>query len=489
MRFAKHTAAVVCALLGLAAVAAPAASASQSQIDFFEAPQQLLNTAGRATAVQQLTSLGVHALRIQLTWSTVAPKPNSRTKPKLNLASPASYNWGQYFYLIQEAQTLHWKVLLTVTGAAPCWASACATTNPKHESKTEKAQALVTDPNPTYYGKFLQAIGKEFGSYVKLYSIWNEPNQPQFLLPQYVGKQVKSALIYRQLWLKGYAGLKASGHFSGMKVLFGETSPYGNRYADIPAPLTFMRTALCLSSTYERSSSCGRIPAAGYAQHPYDQKQGPYWSPPSYDGGANDVTMASLGNLSSALDKAAAAGALPANLPIYITEYGVQSKPNQALGVPVAQQAEYDAIAEQIAYKNPRVASFEQYLLTDDPDPGEGSFQTGLEYVNGQPKPLYDGYRLPLTATVEGGSKVAFWGLVRPASGTATTVTLQYSANGGKTWSALLSAQTNTHGYWTASGNFAAGRVWRVQWTAPGGTVYDGPAIRAYVPGSRRPAS
>jgi hypothetical protein len=488
MRLPRSTA-IVCAALALFSVAAPAASASQSQIDFFEAPQQLLYSGLREQTIPQLASLGVHALRIQLIWENVAPAKNSRKKPNVNLASPASYNWGQYLYLIQEAQSLHWPVLLTVTGAAPCWASACASINPRHESARQKASAIVTNPNPLYYGKFLHAVGVEFGAYVKLYSIWNEPNQPQMLLPQYVHGTVQSAVIYRKLWLKGYAGLKASGHFAGMRVLFGETSPYGNKPSDIPAPLIFMRAALCLSASYQRSSSCGRIPAAGYAQHPYDQKQGPYWIPPRYDGGANDVTMASLGNLSSALDKAAAAGALPAHLPIYITEYGVQSKPNQLLGVPLPQQAEYDAIAEQMAYNNPRVASFDQYLLTDDPNPGEGSFQTGLETVKGKPKPLYYGYRLPLTVTVQHGSKVAFWGLVRPAGGASSTVTLEDSANNGKTWSKLLSAQTNARGYWSATGGFVAGRVWRVQWTAPDGTVQDGAKIRAYIPGSGRPAS
>ena len=296
-------------------------------------------------------------------------------------------------------------------------------------------------------------------------------------------------MIYRNLWLKGYAGLKASGNFSGMKVLFGETSPVGNKPYDIVAPLTFMRAALCLSSSYQRSAGCGRIPAAGYAQHPYDQKQGPYWVPPSYLDGADDVTMASLGQLSSALDKAAAAGALPAHLPIYITEYGVQSKPNLLLGVPVAQQAEYDAIAEQMAYKNPRVASFDQYLLTDDPNPGEGSFQTGLETVTAHPKPLYHGYPVPLTVTVQNGSKVAFWGLVRPDGGSDSPLMVQYSSNHGKTWSKLLSATTDANGYWSASGNFVAQRVWRVQWTGPDGTVYNGPAIRAYIPGSSKPAT
>ena len=52
----------------------------------------------------------------------------------------------------------------------------------------------------------------------------------------------------------------------------------------------------------------------------------------------------------------------------------------------VAKQAEFDAIAEHIAYENPRVAAFSQYLLKDDPlggAPGSSvhggtvGFQTG----------------------------------------------------------------------------------------------------------------
>ena len=54
-------------------------------------------------------------------------------------------------------------------------------------------------------------------------------------------------------------------------------------------------------------------------------------------------------------------------MPIYLTEFGVQSKPNRELGVSVAKQAQFDAIDEHIAWSNPRVAAFSQYLLKDDP--------------------------------------------------------------------------------------------------------------------------
>jgi len=310
--------------------------------------------------------------------------------------------------LIQEAQTLHWTVLLTVTGAAPCWASACATTHIKHESMRQKLDAIVTNPNPTYYGQFLQAVGREFGSYVKLYSIWNEPNQPQMLLPQYVHNQVESAVIYRNLWLKGYAGLKASGNFSGMKVLFGETSPVGNKPYDIVAPLTFMRAALCLSSSYQRSAGCGRIPAAGYAQHPYDQKQGPYWVPPSYLDGADDVTMASLGS-----SRARSTRRPPPAL--YRLTCRSTSPSTGSRASPIYCSA-YRSPSKRSTTRSPSrwlTRTRESRPLTSTahgrPQPGRGSFQTGLETVTAHPKPLYHGYPVPLTVTVQNGSKVAFW--------------------------------------------------------------------------------
>ncbi len=112
----------------------------------------------------------------------------------------------------------------------------------------------------------------------------------------------------------------------------------------------------------------------------------------------------------------------------------MQSFPNKQLGVPGGMQAEYDAMAEQIAYNNPRVAAFSQYLLRDDPvggGPGASvhggtvGFQTGLEYVHGEPKPLYYSWPVPLTVTKRTHG-VALWGLVRAAAG-ATDVTVLVS--------------------------------------------------------------
>ena len=56
-----------------------------------------------------------------------------------------------------------------------------------------------------------------------------------------------------------------------------------------------------------------------------------------------------LPRLVNALNLAARAHAIKPGMMIYLTEYGVQSKPNRFEGVSVAKQAEYDAISERIA--------------------------------------------------------------------------------------------------------------------------------------------
>ena len=165
----------------------------------------------------------------------------------------------------------------------------------------------------------------------------------------------------------------------------------------------------------------------------------------------------------------------------------MQSKPNRQLGVSVAKQAEYDAMAEHIAWSNSRVAAFSQYLLKDDPTGGApgasvhgGSvgFQTGLEYVSGARKPLYFGWPVPLTVSKHGHS-FSLWGLVRPATG-ATKVTVLVRAKGSKKYRTLKTVDDRRH---AATGHSApphAGSTGACAGSAPHGVKYEGPPIEAH---------
>jgi len=463
--------ALICSLV-LAGVLAADAIASHSQSAFFEAPGLLLNPATRHSTTAVLQRLGVNALRVELSWHTVAPQPSSIRRPAFDATDPAAYNWGRYDALIEEAHRLGWSVLLTVTSPVPRWATA----NPRSGS-------LVTRPSSRQFEQFMTAVGRHYAGEVSLFAIWNEPNHHEFLEPQFNPNGTPaSPLIYRSLFQAGYAGLQAAG-IAHPAVLIGETAPEGEAYASPPVragsahnvgPLVFLRDTLCLNSRYRRSGSCASLQPSGWAIHPYANAAGPLSVPFNPE----SVTIGSLGRITGALDLAARAHAIPAHLPVYITEFGVMSKPNRYQGVSVAQQAEYDAIAERAAYENPRVASFSQYLLRDDPVSARHvSFQTGLEYVNGTPKPLFGGFSVPLTVSRRGHAYL-LWGHVRPAS-SATTVTVEAERAGSRRFTALSQVATNNSGYWQLYTTVAAGR-WRVRWTSPAGARYLGPAIRAY---------
>ncbi len=464
-------AALLAALLS-ASVLAPAALASHTQSTFFEAPGMLLNPATRPNAVATLRRLGVNAIRVELSWHTVAPSANSVRRPAFDATDPSRYDWAAYDPLIEEAHRLGWQVLLTVTSPVPRWATA----EPRHDS-------LVTHPDPRQFQSFMTAVARHYGQEVSLFSIWNEPNHHEFLEPQFNRDgSPASPRIYRALYQAGYAGLQAGG-IAHPRVLIGETAPEGETHPRTPvrahsgynmSPLLFLRATLCLDASYRRSRSCGSLPTSGWGVHPYSSAAGPFFVPRDPE----TVTIGTLSRITRALDRAARAGAVPAHLPVYVTEFGVMSKPNRYQGVPLATQAEYDAIDEHIAYANPRVASFSQYLLRDDPPRGHKVvFQTGLMFANGKAKPLLAGFPLPLTVTRHGRS-YSLWGFVRPAH-EATLVTVEAERPGSHRFGVLTRVQTDARGYWTLASSVAA-KSWRVHWVSAQGASYTGPPIRAY---------
>jgi hypothetical protein len=466
------------ASLAGAVVGASPALASHSQQNFFEASNTLLNPATRARTFPVLEHLGVKALRIELYWYAVAPKPTSAAKPSFDATNPVNYDWSAYDPVLEEAHRLGWTVLLTITSPVPRW----ATSNHK--------APYVTRPDDRDFQEFVTAVARHFGSEVSIYSIWNEPNHPAFLQPQFAANgKPASPRIYRGLYQAAYAGLQAAG-LANPKVLFGETAPTGYDRVNARrmgllhdvAPLAFLREALCLNGHYVKSRSCGPLAMSGYAHHAYTIAVRPTFVPR----GSDEVMIGSIFRLTRALDLAARAHAIPAHLPLYLTEFGVQSFPNRQLGVSVGVQAERDAWAEQIAWSNPRVAAFSQYLLRDDPVGGRPGaslhggtvgFQTGLEYSNGRPKPLYYGWPVQLSVARHGHG-YSLWGLIRPSAG-ATRVTILVKARHARKYRTLTTVTTNPQGYWALRSSFR-GEVWRVRWVSPAGVRYDGAPVRAH---------
>ena len=441
----------VVAVLLLGAVAP--AEAARTQPLYFDAPE-LRNPAARDATLDELQTLGVRAVRVVLYWQDVAPEPGRNDAPSVDLADPGSYTWGSYEEAVAAAHARGFEVLITLTTPGPRWAM---------RANIDR----LTRPSPAQFRKFATAAGRQFGDRVNAWAALNEPNHPDFLLPQYAkGGKPLSPRIYRGLFQAMDAGLEANGNGSDT-LLMGETAPRGT--GRVVHPVTFLRLALCLNGKWKMSSKCGRLDVDGWAHHPYTTKVGPWFEPPS----PNDVTIGVLPRLTRALDRATRAGAFTRRsaMPLWLTEFGIQSTPDRYFGVSLAKQVEYRAIAERMAWSNPRVRAFSQYLLRDDqPVQSEtgrsryGGFESGLRFSTGREKPALSGFRLSLAALRTGrSSRVSLWGVVRPAGG-PVDATVLYGDRGSKTFRRLKSVRTDARGYFTLRTRFKKGRRYRLKW-------------------------
>jgi len=455
------------ALLALlaAALLAPAAHASSSQVMTFEAPGELLRDDAREATLDEIQGLGVNQVRALVYWRQFSARPTWKAQPAFDTADPDAYpagTWDVLDRLVDSIQRRKMTVQLTLTGPVPTWA-------------TKRHKGKVDDPSPKLFGRWVRAVARRYGDRVNLWSIWNEPNHPGFLGPQFKNLKPHTPRLYRQLYAAGEGAIHGVTGGSNDKVLFGETAPIGN--VNVVSPLAFLRGALCLSKDYKKSSGCRKLRIDGYAHHAYTRKAGPTFVSKDTD----EVSIGSLSRLTSALDKAARAGAIASGRGIYLTEFGIQSKPDPFAGVTLQRQAEYIAISERIAYANPRVKAFSQYLLSDD-QPHKGSktkrysgFETGLRTSKGKKKPAYNAFILPLAVKRYGSSDVG-WGRVRPATG-STQVTIEHKVGNGS-WKRLTALQTGgVYGFKT---QHRSKHRYRAKWTRPDGGTITGPPIRAY---------
>jgi uncharacterized membrane protein YgcG len=252
------------------------------------------------------------------------------------------------------------RVQLALVGPAPAW----ATGNKKIGPYKPKAK---------YFGDFARATAQHFGGLVDRYSIWNEPNYVGWIAP--LGSAAKT---YRAMYVEGYAAVKAAN--PNAQVLIAETSPYAIKKR-ATAPLAFLRSMTCANKSFTKAS-CGGLVADGYAHHPYDFDHAPSYKFP----GGDNVTINTLGRLTDALDKLAAAGGLKTPgggaLDLYLTEYGYFRSGKRR--VAESKRAKYLVQGFQIAQANPRVRAMLQYLLAQ-PAKKYRFFDTSIVSTKGKP--------------------------------------------------------------------------------------------------------
>ncbi|MGH2981632.1 MAG: hypothetical protein ACRDKV_06285 [Solirubrobacterales bacterium] len=464
---------------------APRAAASPDQFAVLDPTPQLLNgvTAGRrADILDRLQALGVDSMRIQVQWVHLAPSAHSSSKPPgFDGGDPGDYP-GQSFEvldsIVRGAKARGLDPLLTPTGPIPEWAS-------------RSNRGNLFDPDPDEFEDFVRSLGRRYDGTcvppdcsgpgdplprVSQWSVYNEPNLKTFLRPQRTrdGRTI-SGRIYRRLFLAAQRGLADSGHQRDM-LLIGETAP--SRGSTSTPPLKFLRQVFCLSRRYRPVRNCTPIEADGWAHHPYNPHIPPWQKPKRTN--RSIISIGSINKLVRALRRVYRADATPKRLPVYVTEYGIESYPQGGFGVNLQRQAEFLGIAEYLLYRNRWISSFAQYLLDDDQNPRRLlSFQTGLRFANGFPKPSYDAFSLTMVARQRGRAKVRIWGHVRPGEG-PYEVQVGYRNGDEGPGRKLVTAHTDADGYFRFTARYRRAREWQATSRLPSGAILEGPFIRSY---------
>jgi hypothetical protein len=490
---------VVLACGALLAAGAPPAAASPNQISILEDDVQLFANPTRTLAA--LRSLGAQVVRVSVQWDAIAPRPNSVRRPRsFDAENPAAYPrgaWATYDKIDTLAQADGLRVYFQLGNGAPRWAQGSG--QPPHPSSHPG-----WEPSPGEFEAFVHAVGARYsGMYrpagsstplprVSFWSVWNEPNYGYELSPQGVPGHLtieNSPRVYRGLLDAAWSGLRQTGHGTDT-ILFGDFGPRGGVWGEFQSmkPLVFLRALYCVDSRYRqlrgsaaairgcpttaagsrrfRAQHPALFQASGLADHMWMR-----WYPPNHEAqpDPDNASLAEIGNLVSALDRVQEVYGSRARLPVYDTEFGyITDPPNKStIHLPGLAPAKYPSPAtaayylnwaEYISWKNPRIVSFDQYLLRDPPSFSKPyvSWSSGLlDWERGEPKATYAAWVLPLYLPVTStslGRSLETWGCIRPApyafmdTGRPQVAEIQFAPGNSKSFTTVQVIAVNATG-------------------------------------------
>jgi hypothetical protein len=377
---------LIAAILVAAVLAPVATSADRMWIGFHDDPMFRFD-ADRATELDTATATNKSSiLRTLVTWANVAAeKPANASNP----FDPA-YKFDDLDEFVRNAQARNAEVVITIWGT-PKWANGGKTPN-------------FLPTSMSTFQNFTKALASRYSGrypgypFVRFYGIWNESNLGNFLSPQFnsAGKIVSPA-AYAKLAAAGIAGLKAGN--SKALVAIGETSSNGRNKpksgaTDSVRPGTFAEGV---------AKANKKLKFDAWAHHPYPV---PVNRKPTQKVMWPNVALSSLPQFEPSIDKWFGRK----NIPVWITEYGNETKPGEPAGVTESQQASYLTQAIAIAKKDPRVPMFVWFVMKDS----TGSlWQSGVYRKTGGSKPAQNKFAAaaaPLNPvngklSVKGGTK------------------------------------------------------------------------------------
>jgi hypothetical protein len=351
---------VALVFVGAAASRATAATIPRPMLVGFQDEASFLWSEQRFENFDLAAEAHARIVRVTASWRELAPtRPAVPTNP-----SDPAYRFDGLDDFIFHSQFRGMQVLLTIANT------------PKWASTTHKPNAA---PAPATLGAFCSAIAARYNGqnghpFVGYYSVWNEPNLDQFLHPQFDarGRDIGPAL-YAGMARACYTSIKRAN--PSAKVALGETSPRGHdkttRGSQMShSPGRFMQLV---------AASRPQVRFDAWAHHPYpegfaDKPIGKFRWP--------NIGIGDLGRLELEVRKAFRRGTVP----IWVTEFAVQTRPERSGALSYSQQASYLTQAITAVAAIPQAQMFIWYVMRDEP---QQRWQSGVLQRSGVPKPSY----------------------------------------------------------------------------------------------------
>jgi hypothetical protein len=375
----------------------------------------------RETWFTRAQRLGARWVRLDVTWSSIAPARLTAGFAPTNPGDPR-YSWSAVDAAVRTAAGHGQSVLLQIV-SAPAWAEG---RNPPRGVAPGSWR-----PSAAALGQFARALARRYSGHfrdperpgtalprVTHFLVWNEPNLPLYLSPQWSrtrrGTYVPaSPAIYRGLLNAAYRNIKSVQPHA--YIIAGATAPYGDPPGrDRMGPALFIRELLCLHGPALRPASCphpAHLDALDH--HPYALSP----TLPAFN--ADDVSVPDLGKLTRVLRAARLTHrVLPAGpKQLWVTEIEWDSSPPDASGVSLATQARYLSLAFYEVWRQGVMHVFwfgigdHRYLLTVN------LTGIGVYFANGTPKPAAAAFRFPFVATRTSARILTIWGRAPVAGG------------------------------------------------------------------------
>jgi hypothetical protein len=413
-------------VLGLLAVLATAGTASSAGLRTGIVDPARFEGADPSVSFARTQAVGGSIVRLILNWRQVAPATRPGVFDPTNPADPA-YTWTTVDRQVAAAKSAGLEPILVVQ-LAPDWAEG-AGSGPEGTNNVD----------PVEFGNFAKAAARRYsGTFqpdpytealprVRYWQAWNEPNRDYFFRPQYVGRTIQSAVVYRNM-VNQFA-TAVHGVNSTNLVVAGALAPLGR--PGKPSPMAFMKAFLSQKVTFDV-----------WSHHPYTSG-GPLHKAQA----RGDVTLGNLPTMRAYLNSMKRIGRIRGTkgVQFWVTEFSWDSKPPDPAALSQPLHARWTSEALYRMWQN-GISAVVWFRIQDDPLTGPlGSpYQSGFYTTAGKRKASFEAFRFPVVALRQKRG-IMVWG--RTPTSQSGKVTIQIKT--GRRWRNLTSLRANSYGLFT----------------------------------------